>query len=85
MTTWKEFKETMEAIEKAECWNDFDTEVYEGLCEFAGLDYHKYDDPDKLWTESAEDPVHDHDGRNRGRKRDLCIWKCAEGGMKWTT
>lgn len=54
MMNWKEFKEAMKAIEKAECWNDFDTEVYEGLCEFAGLDYHKYDDPEKMWDDLVD-------------------------------
>ena len=68
MTTWKEFKETMEAIEKVECWNDFDTEVYEGLCEFAGLDYHKYDDPDKMWDDLVDF------ARSHEKETDLAAW-----------
>ena len=51
MMNYEEFKNTMEEIEKSEYWNDFDVEVYEQLCEFAGLDYHKYDDPDKMWDD----------------------------------
>lgn len=54
MINWEEYKETMQKIEKSEYWNDFDPEVYEGLCEFAGLDYHKYDDPDKMWNDLVE-------------------------------
>ena len=54
MMNLQEFKETMQEIEKSEYWNDFDPEVYEDLCEFAGLDYHKYDDPDKMWDDLVE-------------------------------
>lgn len=51
MMNLQEFKETMEKVEKAEYWNDFDVKTYEDLCEFAGLDYHKYGDPDKMWDD----------------------------------
>lgn len=49
-----EFKETMKEIEKSEYWNDFDVKVYEDLCDFAGLDYHKYDDPDKMFDDLVD-------------------------------
>lgn len=54
MINLEEYKETMQKIKKSECWNDFDPEAYEGLCEFAGLDYHSYDDPDKMWNDLVE-------------------------------
>ncbi len=54
MMDWQEFKEIMEKVNQAECWNDFDTEVYERLCNFAGLDYHKYDDPDAMWNDLVD-------------------------------
>lgn len=68
MTTWKEFKEVMKEVEKAECWNDFDAEVYEGLCKFAGLDYHKYDDPDRMWDDLVAF------ARSHEKETDLAAW-----------
>lgn len=54
MMNYEEFTNTMKEIEKSECWNDFDVKTYEDLCEFAGLDYHKYDDPDKMFDDLAD-------------------------------
>ena len=54
MINLQEFQETMEKVEKAEYWNDFDVKTYEDLCEFAGLDYHTYDDPDAMWNDLCD-------------------------------
>lgn len=54
ITTLEEFNVIMDEVEMSEYWNDFESDVYEGLCEFAGLDYHKYDDPDKMWDDLVD-------------------------------
>lgn len=68
MMNLQEFKETMEKVEKAEYWNDFDVKIYEDLCEFAGLDYHKYDDPDKMWDDLVDF------ARSHEKETDLAAW-----------
>ena len=54
ISTMKEFNETMEKIDAAEFWDDFDGVVYNALCEFAGLDYDSYEDPDTMWNDLTE-------------------------------
>ena len=47
----KEIKELIGRIEKANNWDDIETAEYERLCESLGLDYHDYDDPDRLFDD----------------------------------
>lgn len=54
ISTMKEFNETMEKIDAAEFFDEFDFDVYEGLCEYAGLDYDSYEDPVTMWNALSE-------------------------------
>jgi hypothetical protein len=47
--TLEQFKEFMKDVDSADRWDDFETEEWESACEFAGLNYHDYDDPDLLF------------------------------------
>jgi len=47
----KEIKELIGRIEKANNWDDIETAEYERLCESLGLNYHDYDDPDRLFND----------------------------------
>ena len=47
----KELKEFVKDVDSADYWSDFETEEWESACEFAGLNYHDYDDPDFLFTD----------------------------------
>lgn len=51
MMNTDEFKEFMERADAAENWSDIEPEEWEDACECAGIDYHDYDDPDKLWCD----------------------------------
>ena len=51
ITTMKEFKAFLNNVDSADFWNDFDYEEYKSACEFAGLNYHDYDDPDALFDD----------------------------------
>lgn len=46
-----EINEMITRIEAADNWNDIEPEEYEALCEALGLNYHDYDDPDKLFAD----------------------------------
>ena len=50
-----EVMELIARIEKADNWSDVEVEEYEGLCETLGLEYHDYDDPDKLFEDIKEE------------------------------
>ena len=47
----KEIKELIGRIEAASNWDDIETAEYERLCESLGLNYHDYDDPDRLFND----------------------------------
>ena len=47
----KEVMELIGRIEAAANWSDIEVEEYEELCESLGLNYHNYDDPDKLFED----------------------------------
>ncbi len=49
--TFPSVDEVIEYIDKAPSWDSVDAEVYEELCEELDLDYHSYDDPDKLFDD----------------------------------
>ena len=51
MLNRNEIMELIERIEKASNWDDIETAEYEKLCESLGLDYHDYDDPDRLFDD----------------------------------
>lgn len=46
-----EVMELIARIEKADNWSDIEVEEYEKLCETLGLEYHDYDDPDRLFDD----------------------------------
>lgn len=46
-----EVMELISRIEKADNWSDIEVEEYERLCEALGLEYHNYDDPDRLFDD----------------------------------
>ena len=46
-----EVMELIARIEKADNWSDIEVEEYERLCETLGLEYHDYDDPDRLFDD----------------------------------
>ena len=48
ITTMEQFKEFLKDFDSADSWNDFDYEEYKSACDFAGLDYHDYDNLDFL-------------------------------------
>ena len=50
----KEIKELIGRIEKVDNWSDIETAEYERLCESLGLNYHDYDDPDRLFNDIKE-------------------------------
>lgn len=49
ITTQDEFNEFMATATNQEYWDDMEPEEWEAACEFAGIDYHDYEDPDKMW------------------------------------
>ena len=51
MLNRNEVMELIARIEKADNWNDIEVEEYEELCESLGLNYHNYDDPDKMFDD----------------------------------
>ena len=51
ITTMEKFKEFLKDVDSADSWNDFETEEWESACDFAGLNYHDYDDPDSLFDD----------------------------------
>lgn len=46
--------EFIEIVENSDMWDDFDSEIYESALDDVGLDYHNYDDPDKMWDDFLE-------------------------------
>ena len=44
----EQFKAFLKDFDSADSWNDFDYEEYKSACDFAGLDYHDYDNLDFL-------------------------------------
>lgn len=51
ITTMEQFKEFLKDVDSAGAWNGFETEEWESACDFAGLNYHDYDDPDVLFAD----------------------------------
>ena len=51
ITTMEQFKEFLKDVDAADNWNDFETEEWESACDFAGLNYHDYNDPDFLFAD----------------------------------
>ena len=51
ITTMEKFKEFLEDVDSANYWDDFEPEEWESACNFAGLNYHDYDDPDFLFAD----------------------------------
>ena len=49
-----EVMELIARIEAADNWSDIEVEEYERLCETLGLEYHNYDDPDRLFEDIKE-------------------------------
>lgn len=51
ITTMEQFNGFLKDAGSADSWNDFETEEWESACEFAGLNYRDYNDPDYLFTD----------------------------------
>ena len=51
ITTTEQLKEFLKDVDVANYWSDFEVEEWESACEFAGLNYHDYDDPDSLFSD----------------------------------
>lgn len=51
IVTMKEFKAFLKDVDSADFWDAFETEEWESACEFAGVNYHDYDDPDSLFSD----------------------------------
>ena len=51
ITTMEQFKNFLKDVDAAETWDAFETEEWESACEFAGINYHDYDDPDFLFDD----------------------------------
>ena len=51
MMNFDERAEMIARIEAADNWSDIEPEEYEALCDSLGLDYHDYDDPDRLFED----------------------------------
>ena len=51
ITTRKEYKEFLKAVDAAETWDAFEPEEYRSACEFVGLDFDRYTDPDELFRD----------------------------------
>lgn len=51
ITMQEEFNEFMEKAEQQEFWNDTEVEDWKAACEFAGINYYDYDDPDTMWND----------------------------------
>ncbi len=51
ISTRKEYKEFLKAVDAAETWNAFEPEEYRSACEFVGLDFDRYDDPNELYKD----------------------------------
>ena len=49
-----EVMELIARIEAADNWSDIEVEEYERLCETLGLEYHDYDDLDRLFEDIKE-------------------------------
>lgn len=48
ISTPDEFKEFMRRADAADTWDAMEPEEWESACEYVGLNYHDYDDPDTL-------------------------------------
>lgn len=51
ISTPEEFKEFMKRADEAETWDAMEPEEWTSACEYVGLDYSDYDDPDRLWDD----------------------------------
>ena len=51
MMDQKEFDKFMEDMEKEDTWDAAEPEQWEEACDYAGLDYADYDDPDEMWRD----------------------------------
>ena len=51
ISTKEEFKAFMLDADAADMWDEMDPGEWKSACEYAGIDYNDYDDPDKLWLD----------------------------------
>ena len=51
IVSMKEFKAFLKDVDSVDFWDVFETEEWESACDFAGLNYHDYDDPDSLFDD----------------------------------
>ena len=51
ITTMEQFKNFLKDVDVAGTWDAFEPEEWVSACEFAGLNYHDYDDPDVLFSD----------------------------------
>ena len=54
ITTMEQLKEFLKDVDAADYWSDFEPEEWESACEFAGLNYHDYDNPDSIFGDLQE-------------------------------
>lgn len=51
ITTKEEYKEFLQRVEEAVAWDVIEPEEYEDACEYVGINYTDYDDPDELFKD----------------------------------
>ena len=51
IVTKADFKEFMKRVDEASSWSDIEPEEYESACEYAGINYYDYSDPDALYDD----------------------------------
>lgn len=51
ISTKEEFQKFMEIADGLDNWDCFEPEEWTAACEYAGLNYEEYDDPDRLWND----------------------------------
>lgn len=51
ITTEEEFKKFMAEAGAADYWDAMEPEEWKSACDYAGISYDDYDDPDCLWSD----------------------------------
>ena len=51
ITTMKQFEDFLYTVDHADFWSVLEPEEYKSACDFAGLNYSDYKDPDSLFTD----------------------------------
>lgn len=51
ISTEKEFREFMKKADEADTWDAMEPDEWESACEYAGIKYSDYDNPDQMWED----------------------------------